>query len=273
MHNIQDWCISRQLWWGHRIPAWYDDAGNVYVGRDEAEVRRKHGLAEGSAAAPGRGRARHVVLVCAVAVLDARLARRDAGAAHVLSDERARHELRHHLLLGRADDDDGAQVHRRRAVPRGLHPRSRARSRGQQDVEVEGQHLGPARPDRRRRPRDVAEEAHGRSHADAFAVRHREGDAQGVPAGHRRHRHGCAALHVRVVGDDRARRALRSRARRGLSPLLQQAVERVGVRLQPARRHRRWAARARRRGSLDPLAPQRDDRLGARELRRSTAST
>jgi valyl-tRNA synthetase len=45
MHNIQDWCISRQLWWGHRIPAWYDDAGNIYVGRDEAEVRRKHGLA------------------------------------------------------------------------------------------------------------------------------------------------------------------------------------------------------------------------------------
>jgi valyl-tRNA synthetase len=44
MENIQDWCISRQLWWGHRIPAWYDDAGNIHVGRDEAEVRAKHGL-------------------------------------------------------------------------------------------------------------------------------------------------------------------------------------------------------------------------------------
>ncbi|MCC6202045.1 MAG: valine--tRNA ligase [Gammaproteobacteria bacterium] len=44
MRNIEDWCISRQLWWGHRIPAWYDDRGNVYVGRDEAEVRRQHGL-------------------------------------------------------------------------------------------------------------------------------------------------------------------------------------------------------------------------------------
>jgi valyl-tRNA synthetase len=42
MHNIQDWCISRQIWWGHRIPAWYDDEGNVYVGRDEQEVRDKH---------------------------------------------------------------------------------------------------------------------------------------------------------------------------------------------------------------------------------------
>ena len=44
MRDIQDWCISRQLWWGHRIPAWYDNEGRVYVGRDEAEVRAKHGL-------------------------------------------------------------------------------------------------------------------------------------------------------------------------------------------------------------------------------------
>jgi valyl-tRNA synthetase len=44
MNNIQDWCISRQLWWGHRIPAWYDDNGKIYVGRTEAEVREKHVL-------------------------------------------------------------------------------------------------------------------------------------------------------------------------------------------------------------------------------------
>ena len=44
MRDIQDWCISRQLWWGHRIPAWYDNNGNVYVGRDEAEVRANHQL-------------------------------------------------------------------------------------------------------------------------------------------------------------------------------------------------------------------------------------
>ena len=42
MRNIQDWCISRQIWWGHRIPAWYDAKGNIYVGRSEAEVRAKH---------------------------------------------------------------------------------------------------------------------------------------------------------------------------------------------------------------------------------------
>ena len=45
MENLQDWCISRQLWWGHRIPAWYDEAGNIYVGRNEDEVRHKHDLA------------------------------------------------------------------------------------------------------------------------------------------------------------------------------------------------------------------------------------
>ncbi len=46
LEGIQDWCISRQIWWGHRIPAWYDDAGNVYVGRDEAAVREKHALGD-----------------------------------------------------------------------------------------------------------------------------------------------------------------------------------------------------------------------------------
>ncbi|MBT4032437.1 MAG: valine--tRNA ligase, partial [Methylococcales bacterium] len=44
MNNIQDWCISRQIWWGHRIPAWYDDQGAIYVGRSEAEIRQQHQL-------------------------------------------------------------------------------------------------------------------------------------------------------------------------------------------------------------------------------------
>ncbi|MFH0265899.1 valine--tRNA ligase [Vibrio rumoiensis] len=44
MRDVQDWCISRQLWWGHRIPAWYDNNGNVYVGRTEEEVREKNNL-------------------------------------------------------------------------------------------------------------------------------------------------------------------------------------------------------------------------------------
>ena len=46
MNNIQDWCISRQLWWGHRIPAWYDNDGNIYVGKDEATVRADNNIAD-----------------------------------------------------------------------------------------------------------------------------------------------------------------------------------------------------------------------------------
>jgi len=44
MRNIQDWCISRQIWWGHRIPAWYDDKGNIYVARSEQAIRNQHNL-------------------------------------------------------------------------------------------------------------------------------------------------------------------------------------------------------------------------------------
>ncbi|KPN17509.1 valine--tRNA ligase [Xanthomonas sp. Mitacek01] len=46
MENIQDWTISRQLWWGHRIPAWFDEAGNIYVGRNEAEARTRGGIGD-----------------------------------------------------------------------------------------------------------------------------------------------------------------------------------------------------------------------------------
>ena len=45
LDNIQDWCISRQLWWGHRIPAWYDEAGNIFVGEDEADARKSATIA------------------------------------------------------------------------------------------------------------------------------------------------------------------------------------------------------------------------------------
>ncbi len=48
MHNIQDWCISRQLWWGHQVPAWYDDQGNIYVARSETEARQQARTKRGS---------------------------------------------------------------------------------------------------------------------------------------------------------------------------------------------------------------------------------
>jgi valyl-tRNA synthetase len=46
MENIEDWCISRQLWWGHRVPAWYDDEGKIYVAENEESVRAKYKLAD-----------------------------------------------------------------------------------------------------------------------------------------------------------------------------------------------------------------------------------
>src|SRR3990167_550901 len=46
MHNIEDWCISRQLWWGHRIPVWYDDKDNSYVGHDEQDARKRYHLTD-----------------------------------------------------------------------------------------------------------------------------------------------------------------------------------------------------------------------------------
>ena len=82
MENIHDWNVSRQLWWGHRIPAWYCPDGHITVS-DAADgpdcVRRLRSA--GGRAAPGRGHLRHLVLERPVAVLDARLARRHARPA------------------------------------------------------------------------------------------------------------------------------------------------------------------------------------------------
>jgi valyl-tRNA synthetase len=73
LENLRDWTISRQLWWGHQIPAWYDEVGNVYVARtrDEAVDKGRHRDAD-----PGRGCARHLVFVGLMAFLNAWLERR-----------------------------------------------------------------------------------------------------------------------------------------------------------------------------------------------------
>ena len=130
LDNIQDWCISRQIWWGHRIPAWYDAEGNVFVGRDEAEARSKAGLDAS------------VALRRDDDVLDTWFSsalwpfstmgwpERTEGARRVLPDLGARHRLRHHLLLGRPHGHVRPAVHGRRgAVPRRVHPRAGARRR------------------------------------------------------------------------------------------------------------------------------------------------
>ena len=84
LENIQPWCVSRQLWWGHQIPAWYDEAGNVFVAETEAEAQAQAG--QGDRADPRSRRARHLVLLRALAVRDARLAGGDRDAEAPLSE-------------------------------------------------------------------------------------------------------------------------------------------------------------------------------------------
>ncbi len=82
MRNIQPWCVSRQLWWGHQIPAWYGPDGKIFVEETEAEAQAaaaKH-YGKPTALDARSRRARYLVFLGAVAVLDARLARRDEGA-------------------------------------------------------------------------------------------------------------------------------------------------------------------------------------------------
>ena len=85
MRNIEPWCVSRQLWWGHRIPAWYGPDGKVFVEETDAAAKTaafKHYGDESRSTR--RRRARHVVLLRALALLHARLAAEDAGAEALL---------------------------------------------------------------------------------------------------------------------------------------------------------------------------------------------
>ena len=142
LENIQPWCVSRQLWWGHQIPAWYDDAGNVYVAETEEEAQREAGR-DRLSPSPRPGRARHLVLLRAVAVRDARLAGADRDAAPPLSQRRPDLGLRHHLLLGCPDGDDGLPLHGREALEDALPPRPGPRRQGQKMSKSKGNTVDP----------------------------------------------------------------------------------------------------------------------------------
>ena len=96
MENVRDWCISRQIWWGQRIPVWYCPDGHVTVAETEPAACAECGLRR---AAPGRGRSRHVVLVGALPVRNTRLARRDTGARSLVPGQRRRPTARDIIFL------------------------------------------------------------------------------------------------------------------------------------------------------------------------------
>ena len=205
------------------------DPGVVHRGRAHHRgARRGRGGAarRHRGSAPGPRRARHVVLLGAVAVLDPRLAGRHRRPAHLLPDRRAGHRLRHPLLLGGADGDVRPPLHRRRALPRRAPDGPRARRRRAEDVEDQGQ-----------QPRS-------------------RGPGEGV----RRRR---AALHARGAGQPRPRHPRGPPADGGLPRLRQQDLERHALQPLAARGGGRYACagadrdrpgRARAPRALDPLA-------------------
>ena len=228
MKNIRDWCVSRQLWWGHEIPAWYCPDGHVTVPKPGDEADPAACASCGSASADARPRRlRHLVLVVAHAALGPRLAREDEGPRPLLPDRRHGHRVRHPLLLGRPDDHGRGLVRRARPLPRGLPPRPRPRRAGPEDVEDEGERHRPARDVRRVRGR-------------RRPLRPRR------PLGHR------------------PRPPVRDDARRGLPRLRDEGLERRPLRDRDARRGaRRRRARlrlARPRRPVDPRPPRRRQR-------------
>ena len=129
--NIQPWCISRQLWWGHRIPAWYGPDGHIFVGMDEADAAEQARAHYGETTPL---RQDDDVLdtwfssaLWPFSTLGWPDETEDLRA--VLPHEHPGHRLRHHLLLGRKDDDDGPALHGKGALRPRLHQRPDPRTR------------------------------------------------------------------------------------------------------------------------------------------------
>ncbi len=239
LQNIQDWCVSRQLWWGHQIPAWYDADGNVYVARSESDALAQAG---------GKSLTRDpdvldtwfssALVPFSTLGWPDEAAMKAAGFDRFLPSTVLTTALRDPVLLGRAHGDDDAALHRPGAVPRRVRARPGARRRRQEDEQVRRQRARPGRPDPGRAARGAAEEGDHRTAPAPGRTEDRKTRAYTVSRRHAGLRSRRAALHDGVLCHAGSQHQLRHQALRGLSQLLQQAVERDALRADERRRAR-----------------------------------
>ncbi len=242
LDNIQDWCVSRQLWWGHRIPAWYDEAGNIFVGEDEADARAH-------AQTPPVGALRQdedVLDTWFSSALWPFSTMGWPGDAPVREDGK---------IVANWKDDQAylpsavlvtgfdiiffwvarmvmATQYFTGKVPfREVYINAIVRdAEGQKMSKSKGNTIDPLDLIDGIELEALVKKSTSFAADPAGARESREAHPQGISARHRAGRRRCAALHLRRAGDLWAHDQFRSQTRRGLQELLQQAVERGALR-------------------------------------------